>query len=53
LVSSSSEAIELSRRLVGRRLIEDGTQVAAERLMLTGAVGSPEAVRANSASPMS
>lgn len=45
LVASASWAVELSRRPFLGRLVEDGTQIAAERLVLAGPVGRPDAVR--------
>src|SRR4051812_31946054 len=45
LVPSAAQAVELSRRPVRGRVVEDGTQVAAECLVLAGPVGRPEAIR--------
>ena len=45
LVAGASQAVELSRCLLCRRLVEHRAQVAAERLVLAWPVGRPEAVR--------
>ena len=53
LVASTSQAVELSRRPVRGRLVEDRTQIAAERLVLAGPVGVRKPYAASSASPVS